>query len=439
MNTIVQGNILTAMAVAFMVVANGDEPQAKAPQEPAGWQGIAFGDSFEEALDKLGTKAVSKSQLQQPQMEHEALNDLAERLIRESKKKDLPDALVKACRDVKRLSSPRTWIDDQKQRVTAEIQGVNEASVVVKASKNRILHLTLESLDAESRQAAGQYAAAAQMLTAFARTGGKEGGGSPSVSGPDDLAVMDTDVEGIALKPQLFFTPGFSAVSLSKHYSNNGATTGVRDFDKIAKRLKKQFGEPSKIVSDNRVKRHAWRLPTTVISLEMALKEVMVPRFVNNETSLHFAYSHDLVLKYSEPDDNVREKAFEQPQAVRHARGAAEGDTLRQGQELTVGQELISKDGRYSLKLRQDGDLVLERIDPKTQRWSSGTGGSNATKLALQQDGNLVISRADGSPVWSSQTAGRRAKLLVVQVDGNVVLYENDNFTGAAWTTNSQE
>ena len=192
-----------------------------------------------------------------------------------------------------------------------------------------------------------------------------------------------------------------------------------------------------------------------LIDLELLLKTHIVPQLVGGtlmalpslgkvvgfggQESAVAVYSHDLVLKYSERDDIVREKAFERPQAVRHARGEAKGDTLRQEQELTVGGELISKDGRYSLKLQQDGNLVLERISSKTHRWSSGTGGSNATNVVLQEDGNLVLSRTDGSPVWSSQTAGRRAKLLVVQGDGNVVLYENDNFTGAVWATNSQE
>lgn len=106
------------------------------------------------------------------------------------------------------------------------------------------------------------------------------------------------------------------------------------------------------------------------------------------------------------------------------------GDRLSQGQELIVGQELCSADGRFVLPMQQDGNLVLYQGVGQAI-WSSNTGGSGATKMIFQNDGNLVIYKGSDA-VWSSETGGSFAQSLVLQKDGNLVLRKDNN---AIWDT----
>jgi hypothetical protein len=106
--------------------------------------------------------------------------------------------------------------------------------------------------------------------------------------------------------------------------------------------------------------------------------------------------------------------------------GAAYSGTLKQGQQLNVGDTLTSPSGRFRLTLQPDRNLVLYDGTNPLRAW--GPGG--AEKAVLQTDGNFVLYRSDGSVAWASDVRGHR---LVMQDDGNLVLYFNPN--KAVWSS----
>jgi hypothetical protein len=94
-------------------------------------------------------------------------------------------------------------------------------------------------------------------------------------------------------------------------------------------------------------------------------------------------------------------------------------------------RSLRSTDGRFRLTLQTDGNLVLYMND-STPLWASGT--TTGTRLNNQLDGNLVLHRADGTVVWSTGTWGKGPSTLRMQNDGNLVLYRNSDQV-ALWST----
>ncbi|MEE2060837.1 LysM peptidoglycan-binding domain-containing protein [Rhodococcus artemisiae] len=106
--------------------------------------------------------------------------------------------------------------------------------------------------------------------------------------------------------------------------------------------------------------------------------------------------------------------------------------SLNAGQSLGVGQELKSDNGKYTLTLQQDGNLVLSEAGKAV--WAAGTNGSGAVRANVQEDGNFVLYKADNSPVWASETSGSSGVRLTVQDDRNVVLYAGSK---PVWASNS--
>lgn len=101
-----------------------------------------------------------------------------------------------------------------------------------------------------------------------------------------------------------------------------------------------------------------------------------------------------------------------------------EGSTLAAGQQLTVGEALVSSPAGYEAVLQADGNLVLYDTATDTEVWSTQTTGSGGTQLAMQTDGNLVLYTATGAPVWQSATSGTENH-LAMQSDGNLVVYSS--------------
>ncbi|WP_367137216.1 S8 family serine peptidase [Saccharothrix sp. HUAS TT1] len=98
------------------------------------------------------------------------------------------------------------------------------------------------------------------------------------------------------------------------------------------------------------------------------------------------------------------------------------GDTLVRGEVLAAGQGKTSQDGRFTLVMQGDGNLVLYTAAGQAL-WHTSTHGTGATHVVLQQDGNLVVYTAAGVAKWHSNTYGTAADRLIVQNDSNVVLY----------------
>jgi hypothetical protein len=113
------------------------------------------------------------------------------------------------------------------------------------------------------------------------------------------------------------------------------------------------------------------------------------------------------------------------------AHAAPRGDKLEPGEQLLADQSITSADGRFTLIMQSDGNVVLYQNGVRPL-WESATLGSGATRLTMQGDGNLVAYSAGGTPVWASGTVGSPAE-LVLQSDGNLVIYRLGG--RAVWAT----
>jgi hypothetical protein len=102
-------------------------------------------------------------------------------------------------------------------------------------------------------------------------------------------------------------------------------------------------------------------------------------------------------------------------------------------QTLTAGQSVNSCDGRFTLTMQADQNLVLY-WNGHGALWASGTWNKGATRTSMQADGNLVIYNASNAPLWASGTSGHPGTTLAVQNDGNLVIYENG---APRWASNT--
>jgi subtilisin family serine protease len=102
--------------------------------------------------------------------------------------------------------------------------------------------------------------------------------------------------------------------------------------------------------------------------------------------------------------------------------GAPTASRLTAGGRIDVNSRLTSPNGRYSLVVQGDGNVVVYAPGQRPL-WHTHTFGAPGTGLLLQPDGNLVA--ASGTTVrWHSGTWGNPDATLVLQDDGNLVLYD---------------
>ncbi|MBC7921020.1 MAG: hypothetical protein H7Z75_07990 [Ferruginibacter sp.] len=107
---------------------------------------------------------------------------------------------------------------------------------------------------------------------------------------------------------------------------------------------------------------------------------------------------------------------------------------LSAGEELRQGNFLRSPDGRFTLILQEDGNLVIYDASNRPL-WASNTPGQpQITRCVMQADGNLVLYDNNGRPYWDSGTYQYPGSLLVMQNDGNLVIYRND---APRWASNT--
>jgi hypothetical protein len=100
-------------------------------------------------------------------------------------------------------------------------------------------------------------------------------------------------------------------------------------------------------------------------------------------------------------------------------------------QGLGIDQARTSCDGRFTLIMQSDNNLVLY-WNGVGALWSTGTVGTGANLAVMQGDGNFVLyspSRAE----FNSGTQGNPGAYLAVQNDGNLVVYRSDGLP--LWST----
>jgi hypothetical protein len=103
------------------------------------------------------------------------------------------------------------------------------------------------------------------------------------------------------------------------------------------------------------------------------------------------------------------------------------------GQGLTPGHSWQSRDGRFTLAMQTDSNLVL--YEGKTALWATGTVGQDVAFMIMQADGNLVLYNTSENAVWNSETPGYEGASLAIQNDGNLVIYAPE--AGAVWASNT--
>jgi len=107
------------------------------------------------------------------------------------------------------------------------------------------------------------------------------------------------------------------------------------------------------------------------------------------------------------------------------------GTQISSETRMKAGDYLQSPDGRFSLVMQADGNLVVYAADA-TALWNSHTNGNPGAFAAMQSDGNLVVYASNGKPLWASGTSGQ-SPTLTMQSDGNLVVYASNG--KAIWNT----
>lgn len=103
--------------------------------------------------------------------------------------------------------------------------------------------------------------------------------------------------------------------------------------------------------------------------------------------------------------------------------GCACSASLRGGESLSVGQQLLSDNNRYFAVLLPDGNFAVFVNDGTSRAvWATWTGGRGATKAVLHPGGNFVLYTADNRPVWETKTAGAGHVFTVTEFGQAMVL-----------------
>ena len=92
------------------------------------------------------------------------------------------------------------------------------------------------------------------------------------------------------------------------------------------------------------------------------------------------------------------------------------------GQGLLPGQTLVSCDGRYTMAMQHDGNLVI--YDAGKPIWWTGTVNQAAAEVLLRADGNFVLYARDATVLWQSASKTTNDVAAWLQGDGNFVIYD---------------
>ena len=89
---------------------------------------------------------------------------------------------------------------------------------------------------------------------------------------------------------------------------------------------------------------------------------------------------------------------------------------------LPIGSQIVSRNGKYTLKMLMDGNMVINCGNGTI--WTSDTANIGVKVMNFQSDGNVVLQMNNGSIVWQTEKKGRELK---IEDDGKLVLYGADN------------
>jgi hypothetical protein len=113
------------------------------------------------------------------------------------------------------------------------------------------------------------------------------------------------------------------------------------------------------------------------------------------------------------------------------AQAATLGNTLNANYRMVSGDNLLTKNGYYSLAMQSDGNLVIYNISNGGSKpmWSTGAAGPYSY-VAMQNDGNLALYHSNNTWSWTSKTGGRPVDSrfrLVLQETGELDIYDPSN------------
>lgn len=111
----------------------------------------------------------------------------------------------------------------------------------------------------------------------------------------------------------------------------------------------------------------------------------------------------------------------------------AASSRLTRGEVLPTGFSLLSPNGRYSLDMQADGNLVLRDLQEGDLHWESRTRGTEARAI-LRTDGNFLVETLSDDLLWATGTDMTSGRAVVVQDDGRAVL-EAGQTSPPLWVT----
>ena len=397
-------------------------------KDPNGWENLRFGMTLQEVVTTLGKKARSKSRQNEvprrPRMRKASeAKQYAEEVLADAKSEPekYDEQSLKAAREIVRLSKPRTWIT-RVQRVvgTYEEEGP-QGHVVIRNRKGEFFSTAGGDVDANSQKAIEAIQKAMVLLDEcrLARDlDGYESKDDISIETSEDLVVERVEQYGMKMDPSLGFGPNLSSITLTCIQNvDNSPSTLIDSYELLCKRLADEYGPPDSSTLRKGVRRREWNFPKTTVTVFHKRNSSFVPQYRKGEGIVFGESTVEQVFL-----------SFLSPVLQKNA------NALPVGTRLVKGEQLVSQNGRYTLALKHDGDLVLTRL-PNNVLWSTLTAGQEVGGLSIQEDsGELQLIRENGSAVWSAKgnegiTVGDQ---VILQDDGNLVFY---NGMRAVWDT----
>ncbi|MFI5495875.1 hypothetical protein [Actinoplanes sp. NPDC051859] len=180
-----------------------------------------------------------------------------------------------------------------------------------------------------------------------------------------------------------------------------------------------------------------WREPQTPERVRDALEEGIRmwrsrpytgPLFIYSFQDLPTTYSNCVDRPYEsechfglrDADGNPKEPMYSD------VRAALIGDdwlpTLPPGRSLFRGAAMRSANGKFTLQMQDDGNLVLYDLRGGVPAPIWVRGDQRGYRLTHQRDGNVVLFDHAARPLWAASSWGRGASTMRLQDDGALVL-----------------